>query len=216
MNMGIFTFEKSNREQELQNEIDSKDILIAQNQMQIKKLETQLKEKEEEQLKDENAIKRLAVERDELARTNAELEIEKTSLYYELEEIKEEKEKEKNFFEKLIETLKEKLSKKDANLKDEQRKKGKYKFYFEHGAVDFSKAIVLFNALTGANLSETKVRTYLVQNNIIYKAGRYYAPTPYAEDFNYVVVYGEYGTTPPKYTHEFLIYLKQKVDEGNL
>ena len=126
--MGIFTFDKSNREQELQNEIDSRDIQIVQNQMQIKKLEIQLKEQEEEQLKDENAIKRLAVERDELARTNAELEVEKTSLYYELEEIKEEKEKEKNLFEKIIESLKEKLSKKDANLKDEQRKKGKYKF----------------------------------------------------------------------------------------
>ena len=30
--MGIFAFEKRNREEELQNEIDSKDILIIQNQ----------------------------------------------------------------------------------------------------------------------------------------------------------------------------------------
>ena len=68
----------------------------------------------------------------------------------------------------------------------------------------------------GYELNETRVRTYLVQNNIIYKAGRYYAPTPYAEDFNLVVVHGEYGTTPPKYTFQFLRYLKTQVDAKNL
>ena len=35
--MGIFTFEKRNREEELQNEIDSKDILIIQNQKRLTK-----------------------------------------------------------------------------------------------------------------------------------------------------------------------------------
>ena len=103
-----------------------------------------------------------------------------------------------------------------GEIKDEQRKKNKYKFYYENGACDFTKAISLFNDLTGCGLNETRVRTYLVQNNIIYKAGRYYAPTPYAEDFNLVVVHGEYGTTPPKYTFEFLRYLKQQVDAKNL
>ena len=157
-------------------------------------------------------MKRLVIEHDELSRQNAQLEIEKNTIYYELEQLKEEK----TFLEKLIETLKQKLSKKDESIKEEQRKKNKYKFYYENGACDLTKALKLFNDLTGHSINETKLRTYLVQNNIIYKAGRYYAPTPYAEDFNYVVVHGEYGVTPPKYTFEFLRYLKQQVDAGNL
>lgn len=217
--MGIFTFEKRNREEELQNEIDSKDILIIQNQKRIKELEHLLNEQQQEEKKSEEAMKRLVIERDELARQNAQLEIEKTTLYYQLQEELENK----SMLEKVIEALKEelekfkqKLSKKDESIKDEQRKKNKYKFYYENGACDFTKAISLFNDLTGYELNETRVRTYLVQNNIIYKAGRYYAPTPYAEDFNLVVVHGEYGTTPPKYTFEFLRYLKTQVDAKNL
>ena len=42
--MGIFAFEKRNREEELQNEIDNKEVLIAQNQMKIKELEQLLSE----------------------------------------------------------------------------------------------------------------------------------------------------------------------------
>ena len=210
--MGIFTFDRANKEQALQNELDSVTVQLTQNQIRIKELERLLKEQEESEEQNELAMKRLVIEHDELSRENAQLEIEKNTLYYELEQVKEEK----TFFEKLVESLKAKLSKKDESIKEEQRKKSKYKFYFEHGAVDFTKAIALFNDLTGHNLNETKVRTYLVKNNIIYKAGRYFAPTPYAEDFNYVVVYGEHGTTAPKYTFEFLRYLKQKVDEGEL
>ena len=217
--MGIFAFEKRNREEELQNEIDSKEVLIAQNQMKIKELEQLLSEQQKENQQESEAMKRLVIERDELAHENAQLEIEKTTLYYQLQEELENK----SIFEKTIETLKQelekfkqKLSKKDESIKDEQRKKNKYKFYYENGAVDFTKAVSIFNDLTGYQLNETKVRTYLVQNNIIYKAGRYYAPTPYAEDFNLVVVHGEYGTTPPKYTFEFLRYLKQQVDAKNL
>ena len=206
--MGIFTFDKRNREEELQAEIDSKDILITQNQIKIKELETQL----EEQEKNEVAIKRLVIEHDELSRQNAQLEIDRNTLYYELEQLREEK----TIIEKLVDSLKQKLSKKDESIKEEQRKKNKYKFYYENGAFDLTKALKLFNDLTGHNINETKLRTYLVQNNVIYKAGRYYAPTPYAEDFNYVVVHGEYGVTPPKYTFEFLRYLKQQVDAGNL
>ena len=217
--MGIFAFEKRNREEELQNEIDSKEVLIAQNQMKIKELEQLLSEQQKENQQESEAMKRLVIERDELSRENAQLEIEKTTLYYQLQEELENK----SALEKVIETLKQelekfkqKLSKKDESIKDEQRKKNKYKFYYENGAVDFTKAVSIFNDLTGYQLNETKVRTYLVQNNIIYKAGRYYAPTPYAEDFNLVVVHGEYGATPPKYTFEFLRYLKQQVDAKNL
>ena len=49
--MGIFTFEKRNREEELQNEIDSKDILIIQNQNKIKELEHLLNEQQQEEIK---------------------------------------------------------------------------------------------------------------------------------------------------------------------
>ena len=84
--MGIFTFEKRNREEELQNEIDSKDILIIQNQKRIKELEHLLNEQQQEEKKSEEAMKRLVIERDELARQNAQLEIEKTTLYYQLQE----------------------------------------------------------------------------------------------------------------------------------
>lgn len=217
--MGIFAFEKRNREEELQNEIDSKEVLIAQNQMKIKELEQLLSEQQKENQQENEAMKRLVIERDELARENAQLEIEKTTLYYQLQEEIENKSQLEKIIENLkqeLEKFKQRLSKKDESIKNEQRKKNKYKFYYENGAVDFTKAVSIFNDLTGYQLNETKVRTYLVQNNIIYKAGRYYAPTPYAEDFNLVVVHGEYGATPPKYTFEFLRYLKQQVDAKNL
>ena len=210
--MGIFSFDKANREQELQNELDSINILMTQKEVELKKIRVELENYQKEQNKQSNIMDHLLEQRNTL-------EKDINNLNHKIIELKQEKDNLKNENTGLlakIEKLLERISKKDESIKEEQRKKGKYRFYFEHGAMDFSKAIALFNSLTDSNLSETKVRTYLVQNNIIYKAGRYYAPTPYAEDFNYVVVYGEYGTTAPKYTFEFLIYLKQKVNEGEL
>ena len=202
--MGIFSFSNNTKEQELQNELDSINVQLTQREIEIKKLKSQLEKLEEE------AAEKIVLEQ-ELEKQNNILDKlinQREEKEYELENLVQEN---TGLLAK-IEKLLQKISKKNESIKKEQEIKSKYRFYFEHGAMDFSKAINLFNSLAGTDLSEMKVRTYLVQNNIIYKAGRYYAPTPYAEDFNYVVVYGEYGTTPPKYTIEFLIYLKDLVN----
>ncbi len=202
--MGIFNFSNNVKEQELQNELDSINVQLTQREIEIKNLRSQLNKLEEE------ATEKIVLEQ-ELERQNNILDKlieQREEKEYELENLVQEN---SGLLAK-IEKLLQKISKKNECIKKEQEIKSKYRFYFEHGAMDFSKAITLFNALSGSELNETRVRTYLVQNNIIYKAGRYYAPTPYAEDFNYVVVYGEYGTTPPKYTIEFLMYLKDLVN----
>ena len=202
--MGIFSFSNNTKEQELQNELDSINVQLTQREIEIKKLKSQLEKLEEE------AAEKIVLEQ-ELEKQNNILDKlinQREEKEYELENLVQEN---TGLLAK-IEKLLQKISKKNESIKKEQEIKSKYRFYFEHGAMDFSKAINLFNSLAGTDLSEMKVRTYLVQNNIIYKAGRYYAPTPYAEDFNYVVVYGEYGTTPPKYTIEFLMYLKDLVN----
>lgn len=202
--MGIFSFSNNTKEQELQNELDSINVQLTQREIEIKKLKSQLEKLEEE------AAEKIVLEQ-ELEKQNNILDKlinQREEKEYELENLVQEN---TGLLAK-IEKLLQKISKKNESIKKEQEIKSKYRFYFEHGAMDFSKAINLFNSLAGTDLSEMKVRTYLVQNNIIYKAGRYYAPTPYAEDFNYVVVYGEYGTTPPKYTIEFLMYLKNLVN----
>ena len=214
--MGILSKFSNNREQELQNELDSINILLVQKEMELKKAKDELNEKLIEEDRQFGIIEHLIEEKDEL---NKEI----NELQHRIFEIKQEQYEEKNNLLSKLSDLKDKLlkkderiKKKDETLKDEQRKKSKYKYYFEHGAVDFSKAIALFNNLTDNNLSETRVRTFLVERDIIYKAGRNYAPTQYAEDNNYAIVYGEHGSVPPKYTFEFLQYLKQMVNEGLL
>lgn len=217
--MGLFVFDKANKERELRTEIEMKDIQIEQLQNSAKELKRSL-----------NAAKKIEEATDEIIE-NLQIDIKRLEAEHELicEEIEQEKQErkilkenltklqeEKTSLQKAMETLTRRLSNKDEKIKEEQRIKAKYKFYFENGAMDFSKAIKFFNAVTDNNLNETKVRTFLIQNNIIYKAGRNYAPTQYAIDFNYAVVYGEPGETPPKYTHDFLIYLKEQVKAGNL
>lgn len=199
--MGILDKFTNNKEQTLQIELDSVNILLTQKEQEVKKLKSQL-----EQLKDESQEKteltiRLETEIEHLNK----LVNEKQQIEIELNSLK----KEKIGLLARIENLLNKI-KKEKEIKD------KYRYYFEHGAMDFSKAIAFFNNMTNNNLSEAKVRKFLVQNNILYKAGRYYAPTPYAKDLNYVVVYGENGMTAPKYTIEFLLYLKQIVDDEQL
>lgn len=199
--MGILDKFTNNKEQTLQIELDSVNILLTQKEQEVKKLKSQL-----EQLKDESQEKteltiRLETEiehLDKLVNEKQQIEIELNSL-----------KKEKIGLLARIENLLNKIKK-------EKEIKNKYRYYFEHGAMDFSKAIAFFNNMTNSNLSEAKVRKFLVQNNILYKAGRYYAPTPYAKDLNYIVVYGENGMTAPKYTIEFLLYLKQIVDDEQL
>ncbi len=206
--MGILNRLTNNKEQALQNELDSVNILLTQKELEVKKLKSQIK-----QLKDKSQEKiELTMQlEDEIEHLN-ELVNEKQKIEVELKTLKEEK----NVLLMKIENLLNRIKKKDDSIKKEQEIKNKYRYYFEHGAMDFSKAIAFFNKMTDNNLSETKVRTFLIQNNIIYKAGRYYAPTPYAKDFNYIVVYGENGATAPKYTIEFLLYLKQMVDDEQL
>lgn len=199
--MGILDKFTNNKEQTLQIELDSVNILLTQKEQEVKKLKSQL-----EQLKDESQEKteltiRLETEIEHLNK----LVNEKQQIEIELNSLK----KEKIGLLARIENLLNKIKK-------EKEIKNKYRYYFEHGAMDFSKAIAFFNNMTNNNLSEAKVRKFLVQNNILYKAGRYYAPTPYAKDLNYVVVYGENGMTAPKYTIEFLLYLKQIVDDKQL
>ena len=199
--MGILDKFTNNKEQTLQIELDSVNILLTQKEQEVKKLKSQL-----EQLKDESQEKteltiRLETEIEHLNK----LVNEKQQIEIELNSLK----KEKIGLLARIENLLNKI-KKEKEIKD------KYRYYFEHGAMDFSKAIAFFNNMTNNNLSEAKVRKFLVQNNILYKAGRYYAPTPYAKDLNYIVVYGENGMTAPKYTIEFLLYLKQIVDDKQL
>ena len=199
--MGILDKFTNNKEQTLQIELDSVNILLTQKEQEVKKLKSQL-----EQLKDESQEKteltiRLETEIEHLNK----LVNEKQQIEIELNSLK----KEKIGLLARIENLLNKI-KKEKEIKD------KYRYYFEHGAMDFSKAIAFFNNMTNNNLSEAKVRKFLVQNNILYKAGRYYAPTPYAKDLNYIVVYGENGMTAPKYTIEFLLYLKQIVDDEQL
>lgn len=199
--MGILDKFTNNKEQTLQIELDSVNILLTQKEQEVKKLKSQL-----EQLKDESQEKteltiRLETEIEHLNK----LVNEKQQIEIELNSLK----KEKIGLLARIENLLNKIKK-------EKEIKNKYRYYFEHGAMDFSKAIAFFNNMTNNNLSEAKVRKFLVQNNILYKAGRYYAPTPYAKDLNYIVVYGENGMTAPKYTIEFLLYLKQIVDDEQL
>ncbi len=203
--MGIFTFSNNHKEQELQNELDSINIQLTQSRTEIINLRAKLKEESQDKAQIQEELEKQNDILDKLIEQREEVK-------FELEKLQQENITLLGKLEKLF----KKISKKDEKIKYEQELKSKYKFYFEHGAVDFTKAIALFNDLTNNNLSETKVRTYLVQNNIIYKAGRYYAPTPYAEDFNYVVVYGEHGDTAPKYTFEFIKYLKQMVDEKQI
>lgn len=203
--MGIFTFSNNHKEQELQNELDSINIQLTQSRTEIINLKAKLKEESQDKAQIQEELEKQNDILDKLIEQREEVR-------FELEKLQQENITLLGKLEKLF----KKISKKDEKIKYEQELKSKYKFYFEHGAVDFTKAIALFNDLTNNNLSETKVRTYLVQNNIIYKAGRYYAPTPYAEDFNYVVVYGEHGDTAPKYTFEFIKYLKQMVDEKQI
>lgn len=217
--MGIFVFDKINKERELQIEIEAKEIQIEQLQKSASDLKRSLNAARKiEEANDKIIeslqvdIKRMEIEQEFLSGELTQTENEKQALKKELEELQEEK----TALQKAYETLLEKLTNKDEKIKEEQRIKAKYKFYFENGAMDFSKAMRFFNAITNNNLNETKVRTFLIENNIIYKAGRYYAPTPYAEDFNYAVVYGEPGETPPKYTHDFLLYLNDQVKAGNL
>ena len=199
--MGILDKFTNNKEQTLQIELDSVNILLTQKEQEVKKLKSQL-----EQLKDESQEKteltiRLETEIEHLNK----LVNEKQQIEIELNSLK----KEKIGLLARIENLLNKIKK-------EKEIKNKYRYYFEHGAMDFSKAIAFFNNMTNNDLSEAKVRKFLVQNNILYKAGRYYAPTPYAKDLNYIVVYGENGMTAPKYTIEFLLYLKQIVDDEQL
>ena len=199
--MGILNKFTNNKEQTLQIELDSVNILLTQKEQEVKKLKSEL-----EQLKDESQEKTESTIRleTEIERLNKLLN-EKQQIEIELNSLK----KEKIGLLARIENLLNKI-RKEKEIKD------KYRYYFEHGAMDFSKAIAFFNEMTNNNLSEAKVRKFLVQNNILYKAGRYYAPTPYAKDLNYVVVYGEQGMTAPKYTIEFLLYLKQIVDNKQL
>jgi DNA repair exonuclease SbcCD ATPase subunit len=217
--MGLFVFDKANKEKELQREIELRDIQIEQLQKAAKELKNSLNAAQLIEEKNEEIIVNFQNELTLKSTEIIQLKNEREAFQNELEELQ----KQKTELQKLVETLaeeinkiKEKLKKKDDSLKDEQRIKAKYKFLLDNGAMDFTKAIKFFNKITDYNLNETTVRSFLVQNNIIYKAGRNYAPTQYAKDFNYVVVYGEEGTTPPKYTHDFLIYLKEQVKEGNL
>ena len=217
--MGIFVFDKASKERELQSEIAMKDIQIEQLQKSAKDLKRSLNAAKKIEEANDEIIESLQTD---ILRYQTEYSMVSEELIQakqELTELKEELAKlqeEKTALQKAYEALLEKLSNKDEKIKEEQRIKAKYRFYFENGAMDFSKAIKFFNAVTDNNLNETKVRTFLIQNNIIYKAGRNYAPTQYAIDFNYAVVYGEPGETPPKYTHDFLIYLKEQVRAGNL
>lgn len=238
--MGITVFNKGNKERELQAELQIKEIQIEQLEKREKELSKKLKAAQLIEQKDAELIEKalsehestlfvLKTEREEKETIKQELnevqvelnklQEEKNEIQVELNKLQEEKKALQKLLDELrvkLEEFKEKLKKKDGKIKEEQEKKSKYYYYYKNGAMDFTEAIALFNDLTDLNMNETKIRTFLVENNIIYKAGRYYAPTPYSEDFNYVVVYGDYGTTPPKYTNDFLRYLKEQARAGNL
>lgn len=217
--MGINVFSKVSKERELQTELQIKEIQIEQLEKREKELSKKLNAAQLIEQKDAELIEKILSEHEStLFALKSERE-EKDKIQVELNKLQEEKKALQKLLDELkakIEEFKEKLKKKDKKIEEEQEKKSKYYYYYKNGAMDFTEAVALFNDLTDLNMNETKIKTFLVENNIIYKAGRYYAPTPYAEDFNYAIVYGDYGTTPPKYTNDFLRYLKEQVRAGNL
>lgn len=217
--MGITVFNKGNKERELQAELQIKEIQIEQLEKREKELSKKLKAAQLIEQKDAELIEKTLSEHESTLFVLKSEREEKDKIQEELNKLQEEKKAFQKLLDELrvkLEEFKEKLKKKDGKIKEEQEKKSKYYYYYKNGAMDFTEAVALFNDLTDLNMNETKIRTFLVENNIIYKAGRYYAPTPYSEDFNYVVVYGDYGTTPPKYTNDFLRYLKEQARAGNL